>query len=129
MKRRCSDRGHHKYPNYGGSGVVVCARWLASFHDFIADMGPRPSPRHTIDRYPNQAGNYEPGNCRWATPAEQNRNKRNNVFVDHGGERVLLVDLANGLGLNRDMVYGRLKMGWSLEDALTVPVRPYTSRA
>jgi hypothetical protein len=88
-------------------------------------MGPRPTPRHTVDRWPNPHGNYEPGNCRWATPAEQNRNKRNSVWVEHKGERVLLVDLTQGLGLSREMVYGRLKLGWSLEDALTVPVREY----
>jgi hypothetical protein len=132
MKRRCYNRQDHNYPAYGGSGVTVCDRWRASFHDFIKDMGPRPTPRHTVDRWPNPAGNYEPGNCRWATAAEQNRNKRNSVWVEHNGEKVLLVDLAQGLGLERNVVFGRLKGGWSLGDALTVPVRahkPYKPRA
>ena len=128
MLERCYNRKNHNYPAYGGAGITVCERWRGSFHDFIADMGPRPTPKHTIDRWPNPWGNYEPGNCRWATVTEQNRNKRTNVYVDHEGERVLLVSLAAGLGLSRGMVYGRLKMGWSLEDALTVPVRGYKPR-
>jgi hypothetical protein len=125
MKRRCYDREDHNYPAYGGRGVTVFDRWRASFHDFIVDMGPRPTPRHTVDRWPNPHGNYEPGNCRWATPAEQNRNKRNNLFIEQDGVKTLLVDVVADLGIDRAAVYQRLRKGWSLEDALTVPVREY----
>ena len=74
MKRRCFNPANHNYKYYGGRGVVVCDRWRESFEAFLEDMGERPSG-HTIDRI-NSDGNYEPGNCRWATPTEQRRNRR-----------------------------------------------------
>ena len=73
MRQRCLPGG----PKYWyGSGIRVCERWQNSFQDFYTDMGPRPSQWHSIDRYPDGAGNYEPGNCRWATSEEQNQNRR-----------------------------------------------------
>lgn len=73
---RCTCPSDTGFENYGARGVAVCERWRNSFEAFLADMGPRPSPKHSIDRYPNNAGNYEPGNCRWATRSEQRRNQR-----------------------------------------------------
>jgi hypothetical protein len=75
MKQRCRNPNNPAYPSYGGRGITVCERWN-SFENFYADMGPRPSPQHSIDRWPNNDGNYEPGNCRWATKSEQNENRR-----------------------------------------------------
>lgn len=75
MKDRCNNPKHTKWRLYGGRGITVCDRWMNSFEDFLADMGERP-PGMSIDRYPDKDGNYEPGNCRWATLEQQNQNRR-----------------------------------------------------
>lgn len=123
MLRRCYYKKDDKYSIYGARGITVCERWRTSFLSFLADMGRKPTPQHTIDRK-NNDGNYEPANCRWATAKEQGRNLRRSVYVEYNGERQLLMDVADRAGLNRAVIYGRLKMGWSLEDSLTTPVRP-----
>jgi hypothetical protein len=74
MKQRCSTLAHSSFSRYGGRGITVCARWKDSFENFLADMGERP-PGKTLDRIDGD-GNYEPGNCRWATPKEQTANRR-----------------------------------------------------
>ncbi len=75
MKIRCTNAETPIYQRYGAVGIGVCARWSASFEDFLEDLGPRPSARHSLDRFPDRRGNYEPGNVRWATLEEQNRNR------------------------------------------------------
>jgi len=127
MVARCRCATDEKYPLYGGSGVVVFEPWVSDFAAFLAHIGERPSSKHSIDRYPNPYGNYEPGNVRWATAKEQSRNKRNNIYVEYQGRMMLLADLAEQAGLSLPMLYGRLKMGWGLERALTRPVRKKTT--
>lgn len=120
MLGRCYRTDHVSYKNYGARGVKVCARWR-QFENFLSDMGPRPSRDYSIDRYPDRAGNYELGNCRWATRRQQALNTRRTIYVMHEGEQVPLTELIERLGLNRDMVRKRIKLGWDLETALTAP--------
>ena len=128
MKARCFNPNSESYPDYGGRGITVCDRWRDSFEAFFEDMGERPSAEYSIDRWPDCNGNYEPGNCRWATAREQSLNTRRSVYVDVNGEKILLNEYARALGLSATTIYGRLKLGWTLEEAVTVPVKRYRKK-
>lgn len=117
MKERCSNPRADSYHRYGGSGIKVCDLWIGSFEAFLADMGPRPSLNHSIDRTDNER-NYEPGNCRWATRKEQNRNQRSNRIVELGGERISLAEAAERAGVEYFKARDRLNRGWSVDRAL-----------
>jgi len=116
MRERCRNPKLRCYKNYGGRGIRVCRRWVL-FSNFIADMGPRPTPHHTIDRI-DVNGHYEPGNCRWATPREQNRNRRCNTVLTLNGESKCLQEWADDLGISSSTLVNRLA-DWPLERALT----------
>lgn len=100
IKQRCYNPQVKQFKNYGGRGIKVCDRWLESFDNFLADMGAKPSEKHSLDRFPNMNGNYEPGNCRWATDGEQAQNKRNNVRIDYNGQSMVLTEWARFFGIN-----------------------------
>jgi hypothetical protein len=76
MLTRCTNERQKCWKDYGGRGIKVCYRWANSYDNFLADMGRKPTPQHSLDRYPNNDGDYEPANCRWATRKEQNSNTR-----------------------------------------------------
>lgn len=120
MHARCGDPSQRSYPRYGGRGIVVCERWQ-SFEHFYADVGPRPSPEHSIDRKDND-GNYEPGNCRWATRQQQARNRISNRLLAHNGETRCLAAWAESAGMKTYQLYRRLRNGWGMAEALSVPV-------
>lgn len=120
MIARCCKKQSTKYPMYGAKGIKVCERWM-DFENFLADMGERPSTQYSIDRYPDRTGNYEPGNCRWATLEEQGRNKKNNRYLELNGERRCLSEWVEVTGLSRSTIRGRLKRGWTHERTLTTP--------
>lgn len=137
MYRRCYEERTQQYPYYGERGVRVCERWRGKegCANFIADMGLKPSPKHTIDRK-NNSGHYScgkceecrekswPSNCRWLTNAEQQRNRRSNVLIEFRGETKCLQAWADEMGLVASSIMGRLKRGWTVERALTTPPGP-----
>lgn len=92
-KTRCYNSNDHRYKWYGARGIQVCDRWLHNFDAFFEDMGLRPSPDHSLDRYPNVNGNYEPDNCRWATPSQQAVNKRKKLAIESFSNEELLTEV------------------------------------
>jgi hypothetical protein len=144
MRHRCRNPKLKWFCNYGGRGIEVCDRWYDSFETFLDDMGKRPDG-HSLERIDND-GNYEPGNCRWATRAEQSANQRPrkkkiiirvkrarsktrvgsgpkttnaNVFT-YNGESLTLPQWAKRLGLTRSALHGRIKRGYTIEEAITM---------
>lgn len=117
---RCHDPNHHKYPWYGGRGIAVCERWRESYRAFLHDMGRAPAPEYTIERKEND-GDYEPGNCRWATMKEQAQNRRSNRNIKFRGRTLTAAAWAEEMGMDRRVLWKRLKARWSVERALTTP--------
>lgn len=112
---------HPQYKDYKGKGITVCDRWRV-FKNFLDDMGPIPTTQHTLDRWPDPEGPYEPGNARWATMKEQGNNRTNNRRLTYKGETKTVSEWADLLGLNQTYISHRLALGWSIEDAIERPV-------
>lgn len=117
MRARCRDV---KNRTYGARGISVCERW-SNFAAFLEDMGRRPTPRHSLDRI-DVNGHYSPENCRWATPREQQNNKRNTVVVTYNGKQVPLIVAAEYSGIKYATLHSRLMAGWP-ESKLFQPVK------
>lgn len=123
MRRRCLNKDHEYYYNYGGRGVKICKRWML-FENFYADMGPRPSLNHTLDRYPDINGDYKPSNCRWATKKQQANNRRSNIVVEYNGEKKNLKEWSEHLGVSYKLIHKRINtFGWTIEEAFNTPVK------
>ncbi len=122
MRYRCNVPTNDRYRWYGARGIRVCERWDNNFAAFLADMGKKPTPKHTLDRIDGD-GNYEPGNCRWATPKEQAANKPTTVLIAAFGETGSMSDWAQRVGICPGSLSRRLKRGWTVEEALTIPRR------
>lgn len=117
MIQRCTNPNNPEYHNYGERGITVCERWRLSFTAFWEDVGDRPSPQHSIHRINNDIG-YEPGNVRWVTAREQGAGRRRNVWIEAGGERLILAEWSRRTGIPYDTIRGRLLRGWSPERAM-----------
>jgi len=122
LKQRCVNPKDAAYKSYGARGISVSLEWRSSFETFLADMGPRPGPGYSIDRIDNN-GNYEKGNCQWATPREQSRNTRRNINLTFNGRTQTAAEWAYEVGISIFTMYGRLKRGWAAERAIATPAR------
>jgi len=121
IKDRCYNRNSDAYPDYGARGIIVSKRWRDSFVDFLEDMGQAPSKKHSIERV-NVNGNYCKSNCVWATTKQQNRNRRNTVYLTYNGITKPLVDWIEESGLNGKTVRERHRKGWQGEELFMKPI-------
>jgi hypothetical protein len=125
MRNRCNNPNHKDFKDYGGRGIEVCQEWndisaFLLFRDWAISQGYKDGL--SIDRRENDKG-YSPDNCRWVTVKEQNNNKRNNHLITYSGETKTLAQWATDRNIPRDILYSRIKLGWSLEDAFTKPIK------
>ncbi|WP_174958551.1 hypothetical protein [Burkholderia aenigmatica] len=116
MKSRCHGNDPRTAHHYKGRGIKVCDRWLNSFENFLADMGERPKGM-SLDRWPNMHGDYEPGNCRWATQAQQLANTRRTIFVEYKGEPTCLKHACIDAGIPYDRIRSRIRAGATPQQA------------
>lgn len=117
MRQRCNNSNHPRYKDYGERGVKVCRRWDV-YSNFLDDMGRAPSSKHSLERIDNNKG-YFPRNVRWATPAEQNRNSRQNVWITRNGKTLCVADWCKELGITSASVYSRARYkGINLEESI-----------
>lgn len=129
VKSRCYDKNSRPFKDYGGRGIEVCEEWrnnFVAFYEWAMCNGYRQGL--TLDRIDNDKG-YSPENCRWATVKEQSNNRRSNTYLMFRGEKKTASQWAEECGLSRDSLYHRLACGWSIEKALTTPMRKYPRKS
>ena len=124
MRSRCCNPRNASFYRYGGRGLQ---RQFESFEEFLAEVGPRPSARHSIDRIDNN-GHYTPGNIRWALAKPQARNRASNRLITHDGRSQCLAEWAEEAGLPYRVLQYRISEGWSVERALMTPVAARSPR-
>jgi hypothetical protein len=127
MKQRCFNPNSKNYKHYGGRGIKVCDRWVNSFENFYNDMGAKPSKEHSIDRI-NNDGNYEPGNCRWATNIEQQRNRTNSRLIKIDGKAKTVSEWAEITGVSKYVIRQRLDKGVKTKELIAPVVPPIKIR-
>ena len=121
MRKRCTTKTSKRFPLYGGRGISICERW-SKFENFLADMGPKPTSQHTLDRI-DVNGNYSPENCRWADWKTQQNNRRNNRVIEFNGEKLTSSQWQDRVGIPSSIIRQRLdRDGWSVEKAMTHPI-------
>lgn len=119
MRTRCMNKKYRRFDLYGGRGIIVCERWK-SFENFLEDMGKKPSKYHSIDRI-DRNGNYEPGNCRWATQKEQCSHLSKNVILEIDGVKNTVSEWSRISGLSQVTISRRISKGFSPKDAVFIP--------
>ena len=126
MRKRCNKANDPQYADYGGRGITVCEEW-ESFENFYRDMGPKPTPKHSIDRIDND-GPYCKENCRWATQKQQNTNQRSNKRLNFNGESLTISEWADRLGISASTLHSRLRLGWDTNRVLSTPSKEQRKR-
>jgi hypothetical protein len=121
MKERCYNPRAINFERYGARGITVCDEWRNCFEQFLADMGNKPSPKHSIERVDNMAG-YSKENCKWVTMKEQNRNRRSNHYVEYKGQTKSAAQWAEDLKIPHQTLLIRLNAGWAVDLAMETPV-------
>lgn len=123
IRTRCYNPKDHAYARYGGRGIKMCDRWLV-FENFLQDVGKRPSKNHSIDRYPNNDGDYEPSNFRWATKKEQALNRSVSIRIEYKGEIKNIEEWGEIFKIRTSTLYDRIRRSkWSIEKSFLTPVR------
>jgi len=129
MKNRCYNPKNRRFKDYGGRGITVCQEWkddYKCFYDWAMAHGY--ADDLTIDR-DDVNGNYEPGNCKWATQKEQGNNRTNNRIIEYNGDSKTLTEWADFFGFEIHVIKNRLKRNWTVERAFTTPTEKHTKRA
>lgn len=125
LRSRCNNPNNPRYKDYGKRGIKVCVRW-DSFENFLKDMGPPPSSKHSLDRINNNKG-YSPKNCRWALPKEQYANTRRNHFITFKGKTFHIAEWARRVRMKKSALRHRINAGWTVEKALSIPTNRHNS--
>lgn len=122
MMDRCYNPNNISYKNYGGRGIKVCDRWFKQPENFLNDMGPKPTPQHSIERKDNN-GDYSPENCEWATRDQQNNNQRSNIKITAHGKTQTAAQWAKELSISAHIIRRRYNNGWNHEDIVNTPIK------